>query len=79
MVLLMTSSEYGQANLLLAITYELLQCPNLDIHMASFSPPESRVCDLQERTTQTSKATGSTLTFQSLVRTKTLTSFAHRP
>lgn len=87
-VLLMTNSEYGQANSFLAITYELLQRSNIDIHLASFSPLELRVHDLQERTSKTSKASGSTLTFhliagdsmlQSLVRTKATMSFTHRP
>jgi hypothetical protein len=84
----MTSSEYGQANPSLAITYELLQRPNIDIHLASFSPLESRVRDLQKRTSKTSKVSGSTLTFhliagdsmlQSIIRDKNMMSFAHRP
>lgn len=84
----MTSSEYGQANPFLAITYELLQRANIDVHLASFSPLGSRVSDLQERTSQASKASGSSLTFhliagdsmlQSLSRTKTMQSFAHPP
>jgi hypothetical protein len=87
-VLLMTSSEYGQANPFLAITYELLLRPDIDVHLASFSPLGSRVSDLQEWTSQVSKASGSSLTFhliagdsmlQSLSRTKTMQSFAHPP
>jgi len=84
----MTNSEYGQANPFLATTYELLQRPNIDVHLASFSPLESRVRDLQERTSKVSKASNSTLKFhliegdsmlQALSRNKTMQSFAHPP
>ncbi|KAK7047220.1 hypothetical protein VNI00_006886 [Paramarasmius palmivorus] len=46
-ILLITNSEYGQANVILAVAYELVQRPNVKIHIASFSPLRKRVGRLQ--------------------------------
>ncbi|TFK33933.1 hypothetical protein BDQ12DRAFT_614373 [Crucibulum laeve] len=52
-ILLLTHSEYGQANTFLAFTYALVVHPNVHVHFASFSDASSRVeelhVSLQER------------------------------
>jgi hypothetical protein len=45
-ILLLTSSEFGQANVILAVAYELLLRQEYDVHIASFAPLESRIHDL---------------------------------
>jgi len=45
-ILFLTSSEYGQASVVLAVAYELLLRQTYDIHIASFAPLEGRVNDL---------------------------------
>jgi len=45
-ILFLTSSEYGQANVILAVAYELLLRQEYDIHIASFAPLEIRIEDL---------------------------------
>ncbi|KAK7047221.1 hypothetical protein VNI00_006887 [Paramarasmius palmivorus] len=45
-VLFITNSEYGQANVVLAVAYELAQRPNVKVHIASFSPLRKRVAKL---------------------------------
>jgi hypothetical protein len=42
-IIFLTSSEYGQANVVLAVAYELLLRQEHDIHIASFAPLEGRV------------------------------------
>lgn len=42
-VLFLTCSEYGQANVILAVAYELLLRGKYDVHIASFAPLESRI------------------------------------
>ncbi|KAE9380566.1 glycosyltransferase family 1 protein [Stipitochalara longipes BDJ] len=46
-ILLLTSSEYGQANVILAVAYELLQRQEYDVHIASFATLQRRVEDLK--------------------------------
>ncbi len=45
-ILLLTNSEYGQANVMLAVVYELLLQGEFNIHVASFPNLERRVNDL---------------------------------
>jgi hypothetical protein len=45
-ILFLTSSEYGECNVILAVIYELLLRQNYEIHIASFSPLESRIKEL---------------------------------
>lgn len=42
-ILFFTSSEYGQANVILAVSYELLILQKYEVHIASFAPLQ-RVC-----------------------------------
>lgn len=44
----LTSSEYGQANVILAVVYELLLLQSYEIDVASFSPLEKRIQDVNE-------------------------------
>jgi hypothetical protein len=45
-VLLFTNSEYGQANVILAVAYELLLLGEYEVHIASFKSLRSRINDL---------------------------------
>lgn len=45
-VLLFTNSEYGQANVILAIAYELLLLCEYEVHIASFKAFRSRINEL---------------------------------
>jgi hypothetical protein len=45
-ILFLTSSEYGQANVILAVAYELLLRQGYEIHIASFAPLQRRIDDL---------------------------------
>ena len=56
-VLLMTNSERGQANVMLAATHELLLHPELDVHVASFQDLESRFNEVVSTTTTSEHAT----------------------
>ena len=47
-VLLLTNSEYGQANVILAVAQELHSESNFQIHVASFSALQSRVDHLRK-------------------------------
>jgi hypothetical protein len=47
-ILLLTSSEYGQANVVLAVAYEMLLRQQHEIHIASFAPLKGRVESLNE-------------------------------
>lgn len=51
-VLLFTNSDFGQANVFLATTYELLRQDTLDIHIASWPQLQPRLDDLAERVQQ---------------------------
>jgi UDP:flavonoid glycosyltransferase YjiC (YdhE family) len=42
-VMFLTASEYGESNVVLAVAYELLLRQKYEVHIASFSPLESRV------------------------------------
>jgi hypothetical protein len=45
-VLFLTASEYGESNVVLAVAYELLLRQKYEVHIASFSPLESRVKEI---------------------------------
>jgi hypothetical protein len=45
-VLFLTASEYGEANIVLAVAYELLLRQKYEVHIGSFSPLKSRVEEL---------------------------------
>jgi hypothetical protein len=47
-IIFLTSSEYGQANVTLAVAYEMLLKQQYEIHIASFSPLEGRIKSLNE-------------------------------
>ena len=47
-ILFFTSSEYGQANVILAVAYELLLRREYEVHVASFAPLKGRIKDLNE-------------------------------
>lgn len=44
----LTSSEYGQANVILAVVYELLLLQTYEIDVASFSPLKKRIQDINK-------------------------------
>lgn len=48
-VLFFTNSEYGQANVMLSVIHELVFRDELEVHIASFSPLQPRISQLQER------------------------------
>ena len=48
-ILFLTSSEYGQANVVLAIAHELALKHDFGIHIGSFLPLQPRVLDLSEK------------------------------
>ena len=48
-VLFFTCSEYGQANVILAVAYELLLRQKFDVHIASFAPLKNRIPELNEQ------------------------------
>jgi hypothetical protein len=48
-VLFLTASEYGEANVVLAVAYELLLRQKYEVHIGSFSPLESRVKELNSQ------------------------------
>ena len=48
-VLLLTLSEYGQANSILALTTELGRRSGSDVHVGSFAPLEKRVGSIRSR------------------------------
>ena len=47
-ILFLTSSEYGQANVILAVAYELLLLQQYEVHIASFSPLAKRIPDINQ-------------------------------
>ncbi|PVH87699.1 glycosyltransferase family 1 protein [Cadophora sp. DSE1049] len=47
-ILFFTSSEYGQANVILAVSYELLILQKYEVHIASFAPLQGRIHELNE-------------------------------
>ena len=47
-ILFFTSSEHGQANVVLAVAHELLLTNDFDVHIASFSPLRPRVVELSQ-------------------------------
>ncbi|KAH8684259.1 putative UDP-glucoronosyl and UDP-glucosyl transferase [Tricladium varicosporioides] len=50
-ILFFTSSDYGQANVILAVCYELLQ-RQYEVHIVSFAPLKNRVLELNQMTTK---------------------------
>jgi len=62
-VLFLTSSEYGQANTILAQCAELLTHEDINVHVSSFSKLQKRVKWLQNRM---ENASSSTITFHPL-------------
>lgn len=50
-ILFYTSSEYGQANVILAVAYDLLILQQYEIHIASFSPLRRRISELNDLVT----------------------------
>ncbi len=51
-ILFFTNSEYGQSNVHLAVAYEAALKEDVEVHLASFAPLQSRVAELQERISQ---------------------------
>jgi len=47
-ILCLTSSEYGQANVILAVAYELLLRREYEVHIASFESLRGRIKDLND-------------------------------
>lgn len=47
-VIFLTDSEYGQANVILAVAYEMLLLQQHEVHVASFAPLQARIKDLNE-------------------------------
>ena len=47
-IIFLTSSEYGQANVILAVAYEMLRLQQHEIHVSSFAPLKDRIKHLNE-------------------------------
>lgn len=47
-IVFLTHSEYGQANVILAVVYELLLLQQYDVEVASFAPLKPRIKDINE-------------------------------
>lgn len=62
-VLFMTNSEYGQANVILAVAYEFLLRQKYDVHVASFAPLKCRIPELNELASSNSGGKASAATF----------------
>ena len=62
-VLFFTSSEYGQANVILAVAYELLLRQKYDVHIASFAPLKNRIPELNEQASLDSDGKAGAATF----------------
>jgi hypothetical protein len=65
-VLFMTNSEYGQANVILAVVYELLQRQGYEVHVASFASIKKRVSEINDIATFNSRNKSSTATFHTI-------------
>ncbi|TFK37243.1 hypothetical protein BDQ12DRAFT_653145 [Crucibulum laeve] len=66
-VLLMTNSEYGQANTFIALAHALAIQPNVNVHFASFIDAESRVIGLKDALQATGTlGAGSMITFHNV-------------
>lgn len=65
-VLFLPPAEFGQANIVLAMTSELLKREAIDVHIASFSGLAKRVQQLQPDMQPPSNPSASTLTFHLL-------------
>ena len=46
-ILFLTNSEYGEANVIIAVSHELLRRGNCDVHIASYSILSKRIADLE--------------------------------
>lgn len=66
-VLFFTGSEYGQANVILAVAYELLLRQKHDVHIASFAPLKSRIPELNKLASSNSDGKASAVTFHLVV------------
>jgi hypothetical protein len=65
-ILFFTSSEYGQANVILAVAYELLLRQSYDVHIASFAPLKTRIPRLNKLTSSNSDGKASAATFHTV-------------
>lgn len=66
-VLLLTNSEYGQANTFLALTHALAVEPNVHVHFASFHDGAPRVNQLRDDLQRSGKlGIGSAITFHDI-------------
>ena len=66
-VLLLTNSEYGQANTFIALTYALAILPNVHIHFGSFTDCAARIVKLRDTLTANGTlGAGSAITFHDI-------------
>lgn len=66
-VLLLTNSEYGQANTFIALTYALAILPNVHVYFGSFSDCAARIVKLRDTLIANGKmGAGSAITFQDI-------------
>ena len=47
-ILFLTNSEYGEANVIIAVSHELLKRGNCDVHIASYAALSKRITDLRD-------------------------------
>lgn len=66
-VLFYTNSEYGQANVILAVAYELLIRQKYNVHIASFAPLKNRIPELNNLALLKSDGKASAATFHTVV------------
>jgi hypothetical protein len=66
-VLLLTNSEYGQANTFIALTYALAVLPNVHVHFGSFADCAARIVKLRDTLAANGTlGAGSAITFQDI-------------
>jgi hypothetical protein len=66
-VLLLTNSEYGQANTFIALTYALAVLPNVHVHFGSFANCAARIVKLRDTLAANGTlGAGSAITFQDI-------------
>ena len=66
-VLLLTNSEYGQANTFIALTYALAILPNVHVHFGSFADCAARIVTLRDTLTANGTlGAGSAITFHDI-------------
>jgi X-X-X-Leu-X-X-Gly heptad repeat protein len=65
-ILFITNSELGQSTVTLAVAHEFLLRPEYDVHIASFSPLQDAISELNDQAATLSSGTATTATFHTI-------------